>query len=104
MKRVKVNLEFEVDSWDDVSRTGHWSVMCMNGDESHTFTAKLVTMQQGKTNTTYVRNLRRGRREMGLCTGCGGVPEKGFIRCTRCREYSNSMDKRNLKRLEARDG
>ena len=97
VKVVKVDLEFTVDEWDHVSTEGGWSVTCVQDGVYRTHNATVVTMRQGKTNTTYVRNMRRKRRQEGKCTTCGSEPDSGFVRCTPCREYSNKMDKRNSK-------
>ena len=84
MKRCKVVLEFVVDNWDDVKKDGDWTVVC----NSKYLPSTLISMQQGKPNTTYVRNMRRRRREAGLCSTCGAEPQEGYVRCARCRAYS----------------
>tara|TARA_R110002020_G_scaffold291089_1_gene506540 strand:- start:318 stop:686 length:369 start_codon:yes stop_codon:yes gene_type:complete len=96
MKRVKANLEFVVNDWDDVSEDGAWVVTC------NEFTAKanVITIQQGKPNTTYVRNTRRRRRANGMCSTCGDVPQEGYVRCQRCREYSISTVEKRKSREE----
>tara|TARA_R110000824_G_scaffold396640_3_gene598376 strand:+ start:3369 stop:3707 length:339 start_codon:yes stop_codon:yes gene_type:complete len=96
MKRCKVTLEFVVDDWDDVTRDGNWTVVC----NAKYLPSTLISLQQGKPNTTYVRNMRRRRRKAGLCSTCGAVPQEGYIRCANCREYSmNAEKKQNDKRM-----
>ena len=96
MKRVKASLEFVVEDWDDVSEGGAWIVRC----DEFTAKASVVSIQQGKPNTTYVRNTRRRRRANGMCSTCGDTPQEGYVRCQKCGEYSIAMAERRKARLE----
>ena len=113
MATVIARVEFEIKDWEVVKREGQWRIWYAPDTPQPYYRvwrdAKLIDLKtEGgdnkkarEYNTNYVRDMRRSRKELGLCPMCGGERDRGDKAwCSRCAEAHNRRDRQRRAKIK----